>query len=659
MKNRKGIPLAVRLLGGFTMVSLICFLVGFTSFIFSKKAQDALTDVSHLNLEKGNLNQLLNDHYQWRDELQATLMQNKASVDAQIDGHLCNYGKWYYGEEFQEFKIVCPDCAAVIESMEQAHLDLHETAGHIDSVWIQSHQGLVETLQARLLDHYRWSQSVSQSIQSGTRITAEMDPAQCALGHFLDSDICKELMEESDFYKTSFEELIPLHNALHQGVIRMNNMTNIDQRSAFYQNNTLSNLEEVESIFNKIISHEQTIMDQQNTAMDYFEKQTLPLLQDMEKGFNHAHDAIDIRSNELNQIAQVTTNQQNTVIWSGIIAGIVLALTLGFVITRQIRNQLGSEPEEIAGIANEIAKGNLTLEFDDRQSIGVYHSMKIMSQKLIQIMTDIGQSSSQVSNGASQMSSTSEELSSGANEQASGTEEVSSSMEQLAANIQQNTENAQTADNLARKSASAAAEGGQSVEETVKAMHIISEKIGIIEDIARNTNMLALNAAIEAARAGEAGKGFAVVASEVRKLAENSGKAAAEITDISQSSVQAAEKAGEIISKLVPEIQKSADLVQEITMASQEQTNGAEQINRALQQLDSVIQQNASASEEMASMAEELNSQSDLMHETISFFKLKETDNLNQLSSPSQGMNRSQQSIPKKLEEDSEGFEEY
>jgi methyl-accepting chemotaxis protein len=92
-------------------------------------------------------------------------------------------------------------------------------------------------------------------------------------------------------------------------------------------------------------------------------------------------------------------------------------------------------------------------------------------------------------------------------------------------------------------------------------MQEIAEKVSIIGEIARQTNILALNAAVEAARAGEHGKGFAVVAAEVRKLAERSQISAVEIDALTKNSVKATEYAGNLLSGIAPEIGKTARLV--------------------------------------------------------------------------------------------------
>jgi methyl-accepting chemotaxis protein len=195
-------------------------------------------------------------------------------------------------------------------------------------------------------------------------------------------------------------------------------------------------------------------------------------------------------------------------------------------------------------------------------------------------------------------------------------------MQQMGASVQQNADNAQQTDRLATKASTDAQASGQAVGETLLAMKHIAEKIGLIEEIARKTDLLALNAAVEAARAGEHGKGFAVVASEVRKLAERSSVAAAEISQLSKNGVALADGAGAMLTRLVPDIRKTAELVQEVSAASREQNTGIEQTNKALQDLDRVTQQNAAAAEQMAATASELSSQAQQLQGAVAFFKL-------------------------------------
>jgi methyl-accepting chemotaxis protein len=276
-----------------------------------------------------------------------------------------------------------------------------------------------------------------------------------------------------------------------------------------------------------------------------------------------------------------------------------------------------------ASLADQIANGDLTVTpkpLSDKDTLGM--SLEAMVERLRGVVADALAASDNVSSGSQQLSSGSEQLSQGATEQASSAEEASASMEEMAANIKQNADNAAQTEKIARQSAKDAEASGDAVNKAVGAMRTIAEKISIVQEIARQTDLLALNAAVEAARAGEHGKGFAVVASEVRKLAERSQAAAAEISGLSGETVKVATEAGDMLTRLVPDIRKTAELVSEISAACREQDIGASQINEAIQQLDKVTQQNAGASEEMSATSEELAAQAEELQASIAFFRV-------------------------------------
>ena len=367
------------------------------------------------------------------------------------------------------------------------------------------------------------------------------------------------------------------------------------------------------------------------------------------------------------------------------IAGIIISLLFGFLVRRSITapvNDLVNMSKDIAQGEGDLTKRILVAGKDELGDLSNWFNMFL--KRLNNMVVEVKKHAANINVSSQEMALGNQDLSNRTHQQSSSLEETATAMEEINSIVQNNAEDAKNANEITQKAQQSVVDSRTELLDTVnnsidtnqemlqnlqstntsvvEAMEEIMESSKKIEgittlmnDIAFQTNLLALNASVEAARAGEHGKGFAVVASEVRKLAHRSAKASTEIGVLVQTSLEHITSGRNLVKDgeqgmdkmrtkietmlnnlksesdsnlngILTSVKEVSEVMENIKVASEEQAEGVDQINRAIADMDRLTQENSALVEQNTTASQHMAEEAVNLQELLNTFKVEEND---------------------------------
>jgi len=348
-----------------------------------------------------------------------------------------------------------------------------------------------------------------------------------------------------------------------------------------------------------------------------------------------------------------------------VLAAIVVIVVVALSVSSSILKPLGGEPREMQKISEDIAKGNLMVNFEEgREPSSVYGAMQKMANQLRSVMTEIVNNSHDLANMAQKTSATSMQTSTSLLAQQQNIEQVATAIEEMSSSISQVANSASsvaTASQTAQKESMMAdvkltetiselnrldaeiEQASCAIQELESDSNDIGTVLDVIRNIAEQTNLLALNAAIEAARAGEKGRGFAVVADEVRDLAsktqestknievminklQGTSQKAVSVMNVSRDActdtISNAQSTAAAIAGVNIEISHITELTQEIATATVEQSSVSGAISESVTVINDVALENSASTEKVSSASNIISNIANTLSQLTARFKV-------------------------------------